>query len=130
MDNIKPEIKREDLLKLQGVFGTYLDNLHTKVKVLIDKFAQTTGENDRLKENIKELTNKITDLKLQMNKVNSDSVFKDREISELKTMLINTENNKTSVKDKEFVKSRLKELISRIDVHLEQYEGQAQETED
>ncbi|MCX6160688.1 MAG: hypothetical protein NTV87_05045 [Ignavibacteriae bacterium] len=130
MDNNKPEISREDLLKLQGVLSTYLDNLHTKVKVLIDKFAQTTGENDRLKESIKELTNKITDLKLQMNKVNSDSVFKDREISELKTMLINTENNKTSVKDKEFVKSRLKELISRIDVHLEQYEGQAQETED
>ena len=130
MDNNKPEISREDLLKLQGALSTYLDNLHTKVKVLIDKFAQTTGENDRLKESIKELTNKITDLKLQMNKVNSDSVFKDREISELKTMLINTENNKTSVKDKEFVKSRLKELISRIDVHLEQYEGQAQETED
>ncbi len=130
MENDKPEIAREDLLKLQGVFATYLENLQTKVKVLVDKFAQATGENDRLKENVKELSNKVTDLKLQMNKVNSDSVFKDREISELKTTLINTENNKTSVRDKEFVKSRLKELISRIDVHLEQYEGQAQETED
>ena len=129
MEN-KPEIAKEDLLKLQGVFDTTLENLHIKIKVLVDKLAQSAGEKDRLKESAQELTNKITDLKIQLNKLNSDSVVRDREISELKTMLINTENNKTSVRDKEFVKSRLKELISRIDVHLEQYEGQAQETED
>jgi len=129
MEN-KPEITKEDLLKLQGVFDTSLENLHIKIKILVDKLAQSVGEKDRLKETAQELTNKITDLKIQLNKLNSDSVVRDREISELKTMLINTENNKTSVRDKEFVKSRLKELISRIDVHLEQYEGQAQETED
>jgi len=68
-------------------------------------------------------------LKLQLNKINSDTLFKDKEISDLKNLLLKAENNNTNIRDKEFVKSRLKELISRIDVHLEQFEDNEQEYE-
>jgi hypothetical protein len=44
--------------------------------------------------------------------------------------MLNSENDNTSIRDKELVKSRLKELISRIDVHLEQYEDQSKDFED
>ncbi|MCU0372965.1 MAG: hypothetical protein MUE56_06950, partial [Ignavibacteria bacterium] len=62
-------------------------------------------------------------------KINSDTLFKDKEISDLKNLLLKAENNNTNIRDKEFVKSRLKELISRIDVHLEQFEDNEQEYE-
>lgn len=126
----KPEITKEEILKMQGIFSTSLDNLYGKIRILIEKMNQANVENDRLKESVKELNNKITDLKLQLNKINSDSIFKDKEISNLKNLLINAESSKTALHDKEFVKSRLKELISRIDVHLEQYDEQSSENDD
>jgi hypothetical protein len=129
MDN-KSEINREELVKLQGIFTISLDNMLKKVNGLIVKNRGLSDENHQLKESIKDLNNKITELKLQLNKINSDSLFKEKEISDLKNMLLSAENTKTNIRDKEFVRSRLKELISRIDVHLEQYEDQVQDFED
>jgi hypothetical protein len=128
MDN-KSEFSREEILKMSGQFGMVLENLLTKVKVLIEKNKTLNDENHNLKESVNELNNKITDLKLQLNKINSDTLFKDKEISDLKNLLLKAENNNTNIRDKEFVKSRLKELISRIDVHLEQFEDNEQEYE-
>ena len=124
------ESNREELLKLQGNYKASLEKLISKAGTLVNKFRDVSEENAVLKENIKELNNKITEIKLQLTKLNSDSVFKDKEISSLKNMLLNAESNKTSIKDKENVKSRIKELISRIDVHLDQYETQDKELDD
>ena len=88
---------------------------------------EVSEENTLLKENIKELNNSITDLKLQLTKTNSDSVIKDKEISDLKNLLLDSSKSESISQDKENVKSRIKELISRIDVHLEKNEEGAEE---
>jgi chromosome segregation ATPase len=126
----KPEINRDELIRLHGVFNLNLDNMLKKVNALISKNRGLTDENHQLMESVKDLNNKITELKLQLNKINSDSLFKEKEISDLKNLLLSAEKSTTNIRDKEFVRSRLKELISRIDVHLEQYEDQAQDFED
>ncbi|MFA5012177.1 MAG: hypothetical protein WC644_09545 [Ignavibacteria bacterium] len=126
----KSELNREEIIKLEGLLAVSYESLSNKVKGLIEKYNNASTENHSLKENIKDLNNKITELKLQLNKLDSDTINKDKEISELKSMLLNSENDNTSIRDKELVKSRLKELISRIDVHLEQYEDQSKDFED
>ena len=93
-----------------------------KVKLLISKLKDVKNENILLKENIKNLNLKISELKLQHTKVNTELINKDKEISDLKNLVLNTNSNKIPVKDKDEVKSRIKELISRIDNHLAQYE--------
>lgn len=130
MDNKSETNSREEIIKLEGLLAVSYESLSLKIKVLVDKFRVTNDENHQLKENIKDINNKVTDLKLQLNKLNSDTLLKDREISELKTLLLSSENENTNVRDKDFVKSRLKELISRIDVHLETYDDQSQDFED
>ncbi len=130
MDNKSETNIREEIIKLEGLTAVSYESLSSKIKALIEKYRNVNEENHQLKENIKEINNKITDLKLQLNKLNSDTLLKDREISELKTLLLSSENDNTNVRDKDFVKSRLKELISRIDVHLESYEDQSQDFED
>lgn len=130
MDNKSETNYRENIIRLEGLLSVSYESLFAKVKTLINKYGNINEENHLLKENIKEINNKVTDLKLQLNKLNSDTLLKDREISELKTMLLSSENENTNVRDKDFVKSRLKELISRIDVHLEQHEDQPQDFED
>jgi hypothetical protein len=130
MDNKSETNSREEIIKLEGLLAVSYESLSSKIKALLDKFRNVNEENHQLKENIKEINNKVTDLKLQLNKLNSDTLLKDREISELKTLLLSSENENTNVRDKDFVKSRLKELISRIDVHLETYEDQSQDFED
>jgi len=126
----KSELNREEIIKLEGLLAVSYESLSNKVRGLIEKYNNASTENHSLKENIKDLNNKITELKLQLNKLNSDTINKDKEISELKSMLLSSENDNTSIRDKELVKSRLKELISRIDVHLEQYEDQSKDFED
>jgi len=130
MDNKSETNSREEIIKLEGLLAVSYESLSGKIKALLDKHRNAYEENHQLKENIKEINNKVTDLKLQLNKLNSDTLLKDREISELKTLLLSSENENTNVRDKDFVKSRLKELISRIDVHLETYEDQSQDFED
>lgn len=130
MDNKSETNSREEIIKLEGLIAVSYESLSSKIRALLDKYRNVNEENHQLKENIKEINNKVTDLKLQLNKLNSDTLLKDREISELKTLLLSSENENTNVRDKDFVKSRLKELISRIDVHLETYEDQSQDFED
>jgi len=129
MDN-KSELNREEIIKLEGLLAVSYESLSNKVKGLIEKYERVSTENHSLKENLKDLNNKITELKLQLNKLNSDTINKDKEISELKNILLDSDNDNTSIRDKELVKSRLRELISRIDVHLEQYEDQSKDFED
>jgi uncharacterized phage infection (PIP) family protein YhgE len=123
-------INKEEIYKLQGLYGTSLEKLFSKLNLLISKFKDLKEENNNLKDSIKELNNNITDLKLQLTKANSDSVFKDKEISSLKNLLLNSEVGKTSIQNKDQVKSRIKELITRIDSHLEQYDEQVKEDEE
>jgi hypothetical protein len=60
-------------------------------------------------------------LKLQLTKLNSSLVLKDKELSELKSLLLKTNTSTGYSQDKDVIKSRIKELISRIDVHLDSY---------
>lgn len=90
--------------------------------MLLTKISKVEEENKDLREQVKELSQKITDLKLQVTHANSQSITKDKEISDLKNVLLTEKNTKSSIQDKEIVRSRIKELISRIDVHLDQYD--------
>ncbi|MBL8008330.1 MAG: hypothetical protein JNJ56_12435 [Ignavibacteria bacterium] len=100
-----------------------LDEILAKVKTLISKLKESRNENTLLKENIKNLNLKISELKLQLTKINTELINKDKEISDLKNLILNSKDNKIPVKDKDEVKSRIKDLISRIDSHLEQHEN-------
>ncbi len=97
------------------------DDLLSKTKLLITRLKDTKSENSVLKENIKNLNLKISELKLQLTRINTEIINKEKEISELKNLAMNSANNKIPLKDKEEVKSRIKDLISRIDNHLEQH---------
>ena len=121
------ELNKEDLKRLEELHQSSLEQLFSKVKKLIYKMKEVTEENTLFKENIKELNNSITDLKLQLTKTNSDSLIKDKEISELKNLLLDSNKDESISRDKENIKSRIKELISRIDVHLEKNEESAEE---
>ena len=129
-DGKSDNINKEEIYKLQGFYNTSLEKLFSKLNLLISKFKDIKEENNGLKDTVKELNNNITDLKLQLTKANSDSVFKDKEISSLKNLLLNSEVGKTSIQNKDQVKSRIKELISRIDSHLEQYDENVREDEE
>ncbi len=129
-DTKSDNVSKEEIYKLQGFYNTSLEKLFSKINLLISKFKDLKEENNILKENIKELNNYITDLKLQLTKANSDAVIKDKEISSLKNLLLNAEVGKTSIHNKDQVKSRIKELITRIDSHLEQYDENVRENED
>lgn len=99
-----------------------IQGLLTKLRMLLTKMSKYEEENKELKDRVKELEQKITDLKLQVTHANSQSITKDKEISDLKNVLLTEKNTKSSIQDKELVRSRIKELISRIDVHLDQYD--------
>lgn len=101
-----------------------LEDLLSKVKILISKLKDTKNENILLKENLKNLNLKISELKLQHTKLNTELINKDKEISDLKNSMMNSQINKVPLKDKEIVKTRIEELITRIDTHLQQYDDE------
>ena len=103
-DGKSDNINKEEIYKLQGYYNTSLEKLFSKVNLLISKFRDMKEENNGLRDTIKDLNNNITDLKLQLTKANSDSVFKDKEISSLKNLLLNSEVGKTSIQNKDQVK--------------------------
>lgn len=117
------EISNDFFKEQKNSIRTSLEELIVKIKLLISKQKEVKNENSLLKENIKNLNLKISELKLQLTKVNTELINKDKEMSDLKNLILNSTNNKIPLKDKEQVKSRIKELISRIDNHLEQYDG-------
>jgi len=129
MNENTTEINKENFDRFKDSQKQSLEKLFRKIGELIKFYKETKEENNLLNENNKDLTNKITELKIQLSKSNSDLVFKDKEISDLKNLLLNANNNKLSLQDKQNLKSRIQELISRIDVHLEQYEDERKDFE-
>ena len=64
-----------------------------------------------------------SELKLLHTKLNTELINKDKEISDLKNSVLNSSGNKVSISDKNVAKTRIQELITRIDTHLENYES-------
>lgn len=118
-----PEIGKDFFKEQKNTVRVSLEELLSKVKLLITKLKESKNESTLLKENIKNLNLKISELKLQLTKINTELINKDKEISDLKNLVLNSTNNKIPVKDKNEVKSRIQDLISRIDNHLEQHEN-------
>ena len=117
----------DELTKVQSFFEASLEKIREKVLMLAEKNSKLENENTAFKENIRELSIKINDLKIQLTKLNSDTVHKDKEISNLKSMIMFAQKEKTSIPDKDKMKSRIKDLITRIDTHLEQYDEDTNE---
>lgn len=130
MDFEESTNNREEFRRLQSEFNTEFEKLLSKIGVLISKFNEYKEENYQLKETIKNLNNKITELKLQFNKLNTELLQKEQEITSLKNSILSSDATRISVSDKDNLKSRIKELISRIDVHLDQYEKDEREEND
>ncbi|HCN37351.1 MAG: hypothetical protein IAE65_09170 [Ignavibacteria bacterium] len=127
MKNNLFDSNKDNINYLKEVEMSALDNLYNKVRQLINKLNSVKDENNSLLNTNRELTIKINDLKLQLTKLNSSLVLKEKEISEIKSLLLqNSSSNSYYSQDKDVIKSRIKELISRIDVHLDSYEGRGE----
>ena len=87
IDNIN-EAKNSLRVSIQGLL--------TKVRLLLTKLDKYEEENRELRDTVKELNQKVTDLKLQVTHANSQSITKDKEISDLKTLakVLEAENNR------------------------------------
>ena len=70
-------------------------------------------------DKIKELEHEVSELKLEVSNRNSDLLNKDKEIGELKNKLLVEKKNRMSVEEKDMLKSRIRELMARLDTHLE-----------
>ncbi|HMQ69551.1 MAG TPA: hypothetical protein PKA90_11225 [Ignavibacteria bacterium] len=123
MYNKHNEINKDFFKDQKNFLRVNLDDLLTKVKILISKLKDHKNENILLKENIKNLNLKISELKLLHTKLNTELINKDKEISDLKNSVLNSSGNKVSINDKNVAKTRIQELITRIDTHLENYEN-------
>jgi hypothetical protein len=97
-----------------------LDKLFTKVKNLVEKYNGAKEENLLLKEKVKDLERNISDFKLDITNKGSELLNKDKEITDLKNRLLDEKKNKISSEDKAQLKSRIRELMVRLDAHLEQ----------
>ena len=117
------EINKDFIKDQKNSIRINFDSLLSKVKILISKLKDLKNENILLKENIKNLNLKISELKLHHTKLNTELINKDKEISDLKNSVLNSTNNKVSINDKNIARSRIQELITRIDTHLEQYDN-------
>lgn len=97
-----------------------LEKLFTKVKVLVEKHNSVKDENQILKDKVKDLERSLSDIKLDVTGKSSELLTKDKEITELKNRLLDEKKNKISNEDKAQLKSRIRELMLRLDAHLEQ----------
>ncbi len=97
-----------------------LEKMFSKVKVLVEKFNLSKDENRILKEKVKELEHSLSEAEIKVSNRNSELLVKDKEISELKNKLLDERKNKVSGEDKAQLKSRIRELMVRLDTHLEQ----------
>ena len=123
MINKLNDINKDFFKDQKNLIRITFDDLLSRVKTLISKLKDLKNENILLKENIKNLNLKISELKLQHTKLNTELINKDKEISDLKNSVLNSTNNKVSVNDKNIAKTRIQELITRIDTHLDQYDN-------
>jgi chromosome segregation ATPase len=97
-----------------------VEKLFSKIKVLVEKYNNAKDENKLLKEKLKELENSVSEFKLEISGKSSELLSKDREITDLKNKLLDERKNKISAEDKSHLKSRIRELMVRLDAHLEQ----------
>ncbi len=116
------EINKDFFKDQKNIVRVSFEDLLTKVKILISKLKDVKNENILLKENLKNLNLKISELKLQHTKLNTELITRDKEISDLKNSVLNSKHNKIPLKDKDIAKTRIEELITRIDTHLSQYD--------
>lgn len=119
----------EDFDKAKSMFVQCVDRLTLKIGLLIERLRHLEDENKKFKDTVNDLNNRLQEIKLELAKANSDSVQKDKEILNLKSIILGLQSNKSSISDKENIKSRIKELIARIDTHLEQYGDSVEEDE-
>lgn len=109
----------DEMEELKKNFNRALEHLNMKVGMLIEKISKNEEENKVLKDSVNELKGKIQEYKIELTKKDSDLIQKDKEISNLKNMVFTLQSGDSSIPDKDGVKSRIKELIARIDTHLE-----------
>ncbi|HQY21296.1 MAG TPA: hypothetical protein PK294_13705 [Ignavibacteria bacterium] len=122
--NLNNQETTKDFFKDQkNVLRVSLDDLFSKIKSLISKYKDLKNENNLLKENLKNLNLKISELKLQHTKLNTEIINRDKENSDLKNVVLNSGDNKIPMKDKDYAKTRIQDLITRIDTHLDQYDN-------
>lgn len=116
------EINKDFFKDQKNIVRVSFEDLLSKVKILISKLKDAKNETILLKENLKNLNLKVSELKLQHTKLNTELITRDKEISNLRNSVLNSKHNKIPLKDKNIVKSRIEELITRIDTHLSQYD--------
>ena len=97
-----------------------LEKMFTKVKILVEKYNISKDENKMLKEKVKELEHALSEAEIKVSNRNSELLVKDKEITEFKNKLLDERKNKVSGEDKTQLKSRIRELMVRLDTHLEQ----------
>ena len=97
-----------------------LEKMFTKVKILVEKYNISKDENKMLKEKVKELEHSLSEAEIKVSNRNSELLVKDKEITEFKNKLLDERKNKVSGEDKTQLKSRIRELMVRLDTHLEQ----------
>ena len=100
-----------------------LEKMFAKVKILVDKYNSAKDENKLLKEKVKEAEHTLSETKLELTNKNSEILNKEREINDLKSRLLDERKNKLSLEEKSQLKSRIKELMVRLDTHLETKTG-------
>jgi len=121
-----PNTKEEfDKAKLE--FKNSIENLVSKIGKLLEKNRKYEKENEKLNETVRELNLKLQEFKLEINKLNSDVVIKEKEISNYKNQIMSLQSGNTSTDDKDKVKSRIKELIAKIDTHLDSFDDEEEQ---
>ncbi len=97
-----------------------IEKLFSKIKILSEKYGSFKAENKLLKEKIKEVEQYLSEAKMEISNKSSELLAKDKEITDLKIRLLDEKKNKISADDKSQLKSRIRELMVRLDTHLEQ----------
>jgi chromosome segregation ATPase len=97
-----------------------VEKLFSKVKVIIEKLNEARRENKLLNDKVKEIEQTLSDFKIELSNKNSELLNKDREITDLKNKLLDEKKNRLGMEEKNLLKSRIKELMVRLDTHLEQ----------
>ncbi|MBW7855520.1 MAG: hypothetical protein OZ913_00855 [Ignavibacteriaceae bacterium] len=111
-------MKQENLALAKETFELSVDLLTNRIKELIQKKRDLTFENAELQDKIKALKSDITELKLEITKLNSDLILKEKELAEKRNVIIESRSDSSSENDRERIRSQIKDLISRIDVHI------------
>ncbi|MCC6864944.1 MAG: hypothetical protein IT280_02160 [Ignavibacteria bacterium] len=97
-----------------------LEKMFSRIKVLVEKFNITKDENKLLKDKVLELEHSLSESEIKVSNRNSELLLKDKEITDLKNKILEERKNKVSTEDKAQLKSRIRELMVRLDSHLEQ----------